>query len=149
MDKLLFPRFAYNTIIRDEKVYIRCLLRKKYVRLTPEEWVRQHVINHLVTDLNYPAGRMRAEGKINKRTGTWQRADILLYDNAKKVHMIVECKSVREKLSASTVQQMLRYNEAQVPLLVFTNGIVLFCFSRCHAQPRYVRHPKIPIHCDA
>ncbi|MGB0356644.1 MAG: type I restriction enzyme HsdR N-terminal domain-containing protein [Cytophagales bacterium] len=110
--------------------------------LTPEEWVRQHTINYLTTYLNYPIGRMRAEGKTSKVAGYWQRADILLYNETKGVSGIVECKSALERLCEATIQQMMRYNRGQVPLLIFTNGLRLFCFQRGDAH--YVLCPEIP-----
>lgn len=130
MDTLQLPSFVYKTTTRAGKDFIFDPLRKKYVCLTPEEWVRQHIINYLVYHLGYPPGLIAIECKAGRHKGSkhFQRADIFVYNPAIKLTMIVECKAPQQKLNHITIQQMARYNTQSVPFLLFSNGIQHFCF---------------------
>jgi hypothetical protein len=97
-------------------------LRKKFVLLTPEEWVRQHILHYLVNDLNYPAGLIAVEKEIAVLR-TRKRFDVLVYNRQLHPWMLVECKSYDIKLSQETVNQAGRYNMAlDAPYLAVTNG---------------------------
>jgi len=97
-------------------------LRKQWVVLTPEEWVRQNFIQYLTQTLHYPAALIAVEkqiqlGELNKRF------DILVYDSNHQPWMLVECKAQSEDLNDSVFDQLLRYNiSIPVPFLVITNG---------------------------
>ena len=98
-------------------------IRRKYVKLTPEEWVRQHFINYLVTYGNYPAGLIGVEVsfRMNKLV---KRLDILVHDRTGKPVMIVECKEPETKLDEEVFDQIAVYNiQFRVPYLIVTNGI--------------------------
>ena len=99
------------------------VLRKKYVRHTPEEWVRQHYIHYLITDLNYPLSLMASE-KLVKYNKMSKRCDIVAFSNQLETLMIVECKAPKIKLTEDTFYQIAKYNfTLNSPLLVLTNGI--------------------------
>jgi hypothetical protein len=102
--------------------YIFDALRKKWILLTPEEWVRQNFIQYLVRVMNYPAALIAVEKEI------WlgemkKRFDILIYNNEHQPWMLIECKSADITLTEDTLQQVLRYNmTVPVPYIIITNG---------------------------
>lgn len=99
--------------------------RKKYVVLTPEEWVRQHFIHYLVSDCKYPANLIAVEQGI-KRNGVIERADIVVFSKNLNPWMIVECKAANVPLTQAVFEQAARYNlKLGVEYLAITNGIKL------------------------
>jgi type I site-specific restriction endonuclease len=102
-------------------------VRKKYLVLTPEEWVRQHFIHYLNQEKNYPLGLMGVEQMV-KYNGMQTRADIVLYTTEGKPNMIVECKAPNVKITQDAFNQIAKYNfKLQVPFLVVTNGMKHYC----------------------
>ncbi|HEX4875422.1 MAG TPA: type I restriction enzyme HsdR N-terminal domain-containing protein [Chitinophagaceae bacterium] len=97
-------------------------LRKKWVSLTPEEWVRQNFINYLVVEKKYPPSLIGIEkeivlGELKKRF------DVLVYNSAHKPWLMVECKAIDVMLDENVLQQVLRYNlSVPVNYIVITNG---------------------------
>jgi len=101
-------------------------IRRKFVKLTPEEWVRQHFINYLVAYGNYPAGLIGVEVtfRMNKLV---KRLDILVHDRKGRPVMIVECKEPEIKLDEEVFDQIAVYNiQFRVPYLIVTNGVQNF-----------------------
>ncbi len=97
-------------------------VRRKWVALTPEEWVRQQVIHYLHHQLGYPLEVMQVEGSI-KVNNMSRRCDIVVYATSGLPRMIVECKAPEVPLTQKTIDQACRYNTVlQVPLLMITNG---------------------------
>ncbi len=97
-------------------------LRRKYVALTPEEWVRQHFVNYLTGFLGYPPGLIRIEASFRLHS-MLRRADILIHDRAGEPVMIVECKAQQVKISQEVFDQIINYNfNYGVRYLVVTNG---------------------------
>ena len=97
-------------------------LRRKYVTLTPEEWVRQHFVNYLTGFLGYPSGLIRIEASFRLHS-MLRRADILIHDRAGEPVMIVECKAQQVKISQEVFDQIINYNfNYGVRYLVVTNG---------------------------
>ena len=141
---LTLPQFDYKLIHKRGKKYIFDILRKKYVVLSPEEWVRQHVIHFLVNHLHYPAGLMKVEATLPRQRFFQKRPDIVIYDGDQHPIMIVECKAPQTQLSQSVRSQMLTYNAMHWPFLLFTNGIKHFCFFLDALQRRYNLLEKIP-----
>ena len=82
----------------DGQTYVFDLIRKKYLVLTPEEWVRQHMIHLLIYELNYPKGLINVE-KGHQYNALQKRTDILVYNREGEVTMIVECKAHSEKIN--------------------------------------------------
>jgi hypothetical protein len=127
MIQLNFPAFRFAIRTVGEKQEIFDPFRKKYVSLTPEEWVRQHTIQFLVNSLNVPASLMVVEKSLvlNKMK---KRADVLVYGNSGMPVMLVECKSPGVKISQKTFDQVARYNMVfKVQYLFITNGLEHFC----------------------
>ena len=102
-------------------------VRKRFVNLTPEEWVRQHFIHFMISEKKYPASLMGVEMmvKVNELS---QRADIVVYQRNGLPWLIVECKAPHITINQETFYQAARYNiSLQVPFIVITNGIEHYC----------------------
>ncbi len=126
MQKLNLPDYDFKFKKQQGKTYIFDDFRKKYVVITPEEWVRQNLINFLVEKKNYPKSLIVVEKglKINDLV---KRADVLVYKNSQPI-LLVECKSPSVKISQETFDQISRYNLAfKVPYLLVSNGLNHYC----------------------
>lgn len=123
MQKLNFPKYQFRFKSKENKRLIFDGIRKKFIILTPEEWVRQHVINYLVLDKKYPASHLSIEKQL-KLHKTVKRYDILVYNRDGGVELIVECKAPGIKISQNTFDQIARYNYVlRANLLMVTNGL--------------------------
>jgi hypothetical protein len=102
-------------------------IRKKYLVLTPEEWVRQHLIHFLIEVKKYPRSLMKLEGGL-KLNSLQKRSDILLFNKNGKKIILVECKAPAVKITQDTFDQIARYNFVhKVEWLLVSNGIEHFC----------------------
>ena len=111
--------------LKEDKIWDR--LRKKWYKLTPEEWVRQHFINYLVDSKKFPEGRLVSEHLV-KYNGMNKRCDIALFSDEMKVDVVVECKAPHIELTENTFYQVARYNKVLgASLLILTNGIAHYC----------------------
>jgi type I site-specific restriction endonuclease len=122
MIKIEYP--PYQPKIKEEqgKEYIFDEFRKRWILLTPEEWVRQNFLQYLTQIKKYPAPLIAIEKEI-KLGELKKRFDIVVYDKNSKPWMIVECKEMNVALDKSVLDQVLRYNiSLHVPYLVITNG---------------------------
>jgi hypothetical protein len=127
MVKLNLPPFNFELKHDQDKILIFDLLRKRYVVLTPEEWVRQHFTNYLITHLNYPRALIKVEGGLlfNKLQ---KRSDIVVFNREGSPWMVIECKAPDLKLSHRTVHQASIYNHSlKAKYLVITNGLSHIC----------------------
>ena len=107
------------------------IVRCRFVALTPEEWVRQHVVYWLHEELGYPLELIQVEGAITLN-GMTRRCDIVVYDEEVKPFIIVECKNESVALTQRVLDQACRYNLVlQVPYLWLTNGVQQVC---CHVD---------------
>jgi hypothetical protein len=103
--------------------YIFDFIRKKWLILTPEEWVRQHVLNYLVTEKKIPASRISIEKELSLND-LKKRYDIVVYDAQLRPWLIVECKAPYIQLDRLVVEQALRYNLVlKAHLLMISNGV--------------------------
>ena len=120
---LNFPKANLKLKKKDGEVYVWCILRKKDLVCTPEEWVRQHTIHYLINQKNIPEGLIASEYAI-KYNGRSKRADIVVFDRTQKPVLIVECKAPEIKLTKETLFQIAQYNkELDVDFLFLTNGL--------------------------
>ncbi|MBQ7571173.1 MAG: type I restriction enzyme HsdR N-terminal domain-containing protein [Bacteroidaceae bacterium] len=102
-------------------------LRRRYVRLTPEEWVRQHFVHYLIHHKGYPEGLLANEVSLSLNQ-TAKRCDTVLYDQHAHPRMIVEYKAPHIQLSQRTFDQISRYNIVlRVPYLIVSNGMQHYC----------------------
>ena len=108
--------------------YIWDSLRQKWLLLTPEEWVRQHTIGWLVSEMNIPALRITQEYPVNIN-GQHQRADIVVIDEFAKPHILVECKAPDINIDNEVAMQACRYNAVVgANYIMLTNGQKIFCY---------------------
>jgi hypothetical protein len=127
MYQLNLPVFDYKLKKADGKVWIFDVIRKKYVVITPEEWVRQHFIHYLITHFNYPRSLVKVEGGLiyNKLQ---KRSDIVVFGREGNPWMVVECKAPTLLLSENTLRQAAVYNATlKAKYLTVTNGLKYVC----------------------
>ena len=124
---LNLPAFEHKTKQVDGKAYIFDLIRRKYVRLSPEEWVRQHIVNLLLTHYAYPKALIRAEGGLTLNL-VQKRTDVVAFDRSGQPFLVVECKAPHIPLTQSVFDQIARYNHVhRAPYVVITNGLTHYC----------------------
>lgn len=127
MENLNLPTYSFKIKSDLQRKLIFDSIRKKYVVLTPEEWVRQNFIRYLVEEKDYPASLIAVEKKVDVNLLP-QRSDIVLYNRNANPVMIVECKASKIKITQDVFNQIARYNmKLRVPFLVVTNGLKHFC----------------------
>jgi hypothetical protein len=130
MVKVEFPKPHFKIKEEAGKEFIFDELRRQWVRLTPEEWVRQNVIQYLIQIKKYPAALIGIEKEI-KLGELKKRFDILIYDTSHKPWMMIECKAMEVKLDDEVLQQVLRYNQSiPVKFLTITNGSYTVCYQK-------------------
>lgn len=145
MQKLNLPSFEYNIREINGKAAIFDILRKKFVVLTPEEWVRQHFVNFLISHYKYPKSLIRLESGL-KYNQLQKRSDIQVYDREGNIFLIVECKSADVKISQNTFEQVARYNfSLKARHIAVTNGLDHFCCSVDHEKSSYNFMKDLPV----
>lgn len=123
MTELNLPSYDVRTTERAGKEVVYDPFRDKYVRLTPEEWVRQHFLQYLTRELAVPRGLVAVEQKVVVNDQP-QRADVVVYDRQGEPLLLVECKAPGSAIGQATFDQSARYNEVLgAPFLVVTNGL--------------------------
>ncbi len=121
MPAIQFPPFRFKIQQQQGREYIFDEVRRKWVRLTPEEWVRQNVLQYLLQVMHYPAALLAIEKEIHLGE-LRKRCDVVVYKNAQP-WMVIECKEMNVPLNESVLMQLLRYNTAfGCTYLVITNG---------------------------
>jgi hypothetical protein len=146
VDKLNFPSYDYRVRNHGQSKQIFDSIRKKYVALTPEEWVRQHMISYLISEKNYPASLMAVETPLmlNKLR---KRADVVAYGRDGKPLVLVECKSSSVNVSQSSFDQAARYCIATaIKLIIITNGLDHYCAEIDNENCKYKFLEKIPLY---
>lgn len=127
MTEVQFSTYNFRTEERNGCRFIFDKVRKKMVALTPEEWVRQHILHYLITDKKIPKGLIAVERGIDLN-GLKKRFDIVVFNNQGKPKMLIECKAPEEKLNEKVFEQIARYNlSLNVDYLWVTNGENNFC----------------------
>lgn len=144
MQKLNLPTVQLRTKQTNNKYQVFDEVRKKFVALTPEEWVRQHFIHYLLKELGYSAGLIAVEMLV-KVNGLSQRADIVLYDKRGKARIIVECKAPEITINRAVFNQAARYNtQLNVDYLIVTNGLQHYCARLLDEMGNYELLKAIP-----
>ena len=122
MLQITFPQHNFRIKKEKSKHLIFDEVRRIWVTLTPEEWVRQNFLQYLVTELRYPSALMAIEKEL-ELNGLKKRFDILVYDDQHQPWMLIECKAPQIVLNDAALEQVLRYHMSiPVPFLVITNG---------------------------
>ena len=123
MIKLNFPNYSFRFKNSENKVAIFDEIRKKFVVLTPEEWVRQHVVQYLLVEKKYPKSLINVE-KLVKVNGLNKRYDIVVFQPNGEIFLLIECKAPEVSISQQTFDQIARYNlKLNAQFLMVTNGL--------------------------
>ena len=144
MYRLNLPTFEIKITDKDGKSQIFDFLRRKYVALTPEEWVRQHFVHYIVEQKHYPKALLGNE--IELRLGQKRlRCDTLLYTREMKPRMIIEYKAPTIQLQQKTFDQISVYNLLlKVDYLVISNGLHHYCCKMDYEQQKYLFLQEVP-----
>jgi hypothetical protein len=144
MQELNFPSYAFRLKSSENKTLIFDIIRKKYVVLTPEEWVRQHVLRFLLEEKNYPASLIAVERQLKIHTRT-KRTDIVVYNTQGTPEVLIECKAPSVKITQDAFDQIARYNlTANASYLMVTNGLSHFFCQIDAENETYVFLKDIP-----
>jgi hypothetical protein len=143
---LSFPQAELKLSRKEGQVYVWCIIRKKSLVLTPEEWVRQHLIHFLIQEKQIPIGLIAAEMAIEINQLS-RRCDVVVFGKDGKPKLIVECKAPEINLTEKTFNQIAQYNAAlNVDLLMVTNGLqhIVCQIDRENSQLNYLEElPEI------
>jgi hypothetical protein len=144
MQQLNLPPYQFKMRQVSENVQIFDSFRKKYVVLTPEEWVRQNFLQYLVSEKKFPSSLIAVEVGL-KYNQLQKRADVLVYDKQGSPFLMVECKAPAVGITQDTFDQIARYNMAfKVKYLVVTNGMNHFCCEMDYTSGGYRYLEMIP-----
>ena len=148
MLSLNLPSAALKITDRSGKKYVFDVLRKKYVALTPEEWVRQHFVHYLLGHKGYPQMLMANEVQL-ALNGTKKRCDTVLYKRDLTPQMIVEYKAPHVAITQAVFDQICRYNMVlRVDYLVVSNGVNHYCCRMDYDYGRYEFLPAVPCYAE-
>lgn len=144
MQKLNFPTYTFRFKNSKNKRLIFDDVRKKFVALQPEEWVRQHCIHYLIEIKNYPKSLINVEKEL-RINNLRKRYDIVIYNADGSIHLIVECKAASITINQDTFDQIARYNLAlNAKYLMVTNGLNHYYCNMDYQAERYNFLKDIP-----
>jgi len=124
---LNLPDFEYKLKREQGKVYIFDIIRRKYIILTPEEWVRQSMVNFLIEHRKYPKSLIKVENGL-KYNKLQKRSDIMVYDRKANPFLLIECKSFKYRLTEDALRQISVYNATiKAPFVALSNGLKHYC----------------------
>jgi hypothetical protein len=127
---VIYPKYPFKIKEEGGQDYILDEFRKKWLKLTPEEWVRQNFIRYLAEVKKCPGSYIAIERKITTGQRT-SRFDIVVYGPDAKPWMLVECKNMNVDLGSKDIYQLLRYHSSvPSPYLVITNGLFTWCYEK-------------------
>ena len=144
MFRLNLPTYEIKIAQRGNKQLIFDFLRRKYVALTPEEWVRQHFVHYLIEHKGYPAGLIGNEVELNVGEKKL-RCDTILYNKVAQPQMIIEYKAPQIKLQQKTFDQISAYNLLlKVDYLIVSNGLQHVCCRMDYDNQKFCFLDDIP-----
>ncbi|MDC1324433.1 type I restriction enzyme HsdR N-terminal domain-containing protein [Flavobacteriaceae bacterium] len=123
MQNLNFPTYSFRLKNSENNTHIFDVVRKKFVVLQPEEWVRQHCVQYLIQEKKYPISLINVE-KVVLINGLKKRYDIVIFNSDGSLALVVECKAPKVKITQAAFDQIAQYNLAlKAPYLMVTNGL--------------------------
>ena len=144
MQKLNFPSYSFRLKSSENKTLIFDIIRKKYVVLTPEEWVRQHVVLFLIEEKKYPISLIAVEKQL-KINSLLKRTDVVVFNTNGTPEILIECKAPSVAISQATFDQIARYNlTAQSNYLMVSNGLNHYFCQIDKENETYVFLKEIP-----
>lgn len=144
MKQLQFPNYSFRFKNSENKVAIFDEIRKKFIINTPEEWVRQHVIQFLLKDKNYPKSHINVE-KLLKINDLNKRYDVVVYNPNGSILILIECKAPEIKISQSTFDQIAKYNMTlKAQYLMITNGLNHYFYKMNYTSEKFDFQDDLP-----
>jgi hypothetical protein len=144
MKKLNFPVYSFRFKNSENKVAIFDEIRKKFILLTPEEWVRQHTIQFLLNENQYPKSYINVE-KLIKINNLNKRYDVVVYQPNGEFFLLIECKAPEVKIAQQTFDQIARYNLVlKAKYLMITNGLNHYFCQMDFENEKYVFLKELP-----
>ena len=144
MQELNFPTYSFRFKNSENKVAIFDEIRKKFIILTPEEWVRQHTVQFLLQDKNYPKSYLNVE-KILKINELSKRYDIVVFQPDGAIFLLIECKAPEVNITQKTFDQIARYNlTLKAKYLMVTNGLNHYFCQMDFEKEQYVFLEQLP-----
>lgn len=148
MQKLNLPEYNFRIKTKEGKTQIFDSIRKKFVVLTPEEWVRQNFVYYLIKEKKYPEALMAIEKKITVNQQP-RRFDLLIYQRNGQPYLIAEFKAPEVKITQDAFDQVVRYNMAlRVERIVVSNGLQHFACEIDYVKNSYSYLKEIPEFCE-
>ena len=139
---LNLPPFAYNFKTLDGKAGLYDVFRKKFVLLTPEEWVRQHLLHYLVNEKGFPPHLISVEKELLVE-GQKRRYDAVVYDAHFQPMLLIECKAPQVAITQAVFDQAARYNRTlDIPYILVSNGLQHLMAKVDHQAGRYLFAPE-------
>lgn len=144
MQKLNFPTYSFRFKNSENKVAIFDEIRKKFIILTAEEWVRQHVVQYLLQDKNYPKSYINVE-KLIKINDLSKRYDIIVYQPNGEIYLLIECKAPEVTITQQTFDQIARYNLVlNAKYLMVSNGLNHYFCQMDLIKEKYIFLQELP-----
>ncbi|RIV41896.1 type I restriction enzyme HsdR N-terminal domain-containing protein [Flagellimonas pelagia] len=144
MQPLNFPKYSFRIKNSQNRQYIFDGIRKKFVVLQPEEWVRQHLLHFLIFTKNFPKSLVNVEKQL-KVNSLKKRYDVVVFNPDGSIFLLVECKAPEIKIDQSTFDQIARYNyQLKANYLLVTNGLEHYCCEMDHEHEKYRFLEDIP-----
>ncbi len=144
MEQLNFKTYPFRFKNSENKIAIFDIIRKKFILLTPEEWVRQHVVWFLIEEKKYPKSLVNVE-KVITLNGLTKRYDIVVYNKNGSIEILVECKAPTVKIDQTTFDQITRYNMVlNANYLMVTNGLEQYYCQMDYINKKYSFLKEIP-----
>lgn len=127
MMNLQFDQYPFRFQNKENGRHIFDIIRKKFILLTPEEWVRQNLLHFLIQQQGYPKGLISVEKEITLNQ-LKKRYDIVVFDKSRNPWMLIECKQPDVPITNNTLSQLMRYHQVlQCPFWVLSNGLETYC----------------------
>ncbi|WP_046757599.1 type I restriction enzyme HsdR N-terminal domain-containing protein [Kordia jejudonensis] len=137
MEPLNFPKYTFRFKNRENKIYIFDAIRKKFIVLTPEEWVRQHTVQFLLQEKKYPISLINVEKELTFN-GLKKRYDIVIFNSDGSIFLVVECKRSTITINQQTFDQIAQYNMIlEAEYLMVTNGLHHYYCTMDYEEKRY------------
>jgi len=144
VQQLNFPKYNFRFKSNENKTLIFDIIRKKFVVLTPEEWVRQHVLHFLISEKKYPSSHINVEKQLQLHD-TIKRYDIVVFKPNGSIYIIIECKAPKIKITQQTFDQIARYNfVVNANYLFVTNGLEQYYCKMDFENEKYIFLKDIP-----
>ena len=146
MQQLNFSNYNFRFKNNENKVSIFDEIRKKFIILTPEEWVRQHVVQFLMVEKKYPKSLINVE-KVLKVNDLRKRYDVVVFNPNGSIHILVECKAPEVKIDQTTFDQIARYNlTLKATYLMVSNGLKHYFCQMDFENEKYHFLQDIPVY---